>query len=63
MSCLGWVKPETLLKQWGQVLIDSIQEVMPMINDFMDFITVLGFFIFMLKKIIESVPPRLLEVL
>lgn len=62
LSCLGRVKPERLLKPWGHVLIASIQEMMPMIETFLDFTTVFSFIVFIMKKIIETVPPRLLEV-
>lgn len=39
--------------------MESIQEVLPMVNDF---IAVTGFILFLLQKLIETAPPRLLEV-
>lgn len=54
--------PETLENYRGHVLIVSIQEVMPMVNSIIDLATVLSFFILIFNKIIEAVPPRLLEV-
>ena len=44
---------------WGLVCVDSIREVLPMVNDF---IMVTGFILFLLQKMFETIPPRLLEV-
>lgn len=44
---------------WGPVCVDGIREVLPMINDFM---MVISFAMFLLQKLVEIIPPRLLEV-
>lgn len=52
-----------LWKEWGlQVDIASIQEVLLMINFVGDVLTFVSIIIFIIEKILEIVPPRLLEV-
>ena len=52
------------MEQWGlQIDIASIQEVLPMINLLSDILTVVSIIVYVIQKVLELGPPRLLEVI
>lgn len=52
-----------LWKEWGLIKeIASIQEVLPMINHMSDVLTVISIIVWIVEKLLQTVPPRLLEV-
>ncbi len=52
-----------LWKEWGLIKeIASIQEVLLMINHMSDVLTVISIIVWIVEKLLQTVPPRLLEV-
>lgn len=52
------------MEKWGlQIDIASIQEVLPMINLLSDILTVVSIIVYVIQKVLELGPPRLLEVI
>lgn len=51
------------MEEWGLIEeIASIQEVLPMINFVSDVLTVFSIIVWIIEKLLQTVPPRLLEV-
>lgn len=51
------------MEQWGlKIEVASIREVLSMINIISDVLTVFSIIVWIVEKLIQTVPPRLLEV-